>query len=84
MLPGTTPVANLFMSGDWIITRHGSWSQEKAYVTGLEAANRVIGQFGLGTPAPIIAIEPDEPHIDFARTANRALRDWVSRFLPSL
>jgi len=28
------------MSGDWIVTRHGSWSQEKAYVTGLEAANQ--------------------------------------------
>ncbi|WP_415354700.1 hydroxysqualene dehydroxylase [Leptolyngbya sp. FACHB-1624] len=84
MLSGTTSIANLLMSGDWIITRHGSWSQEKAYVTGLEAANRVIEQFRMGSPAPIIPVEPDEPHIDIARTTNRMLRDWASRVLPSL
>jgi uncharacterized protein with NAD-binding domain and iron-sulfur cluster len=42
LLPTTTSLANVFMSGDWIVNRHGSWSQEKAYVTGLEAANQVI------------------------------------------
>jgi uncharacterized protein with NAD-binding domain and iron-sulfur cluster len=84
MLLGKTSLANLFMSGDWIITRHGSWSQEKAYVTGLEAANRVIEQLGVGTPAQIIGVEPDEPHIEFARTANRALRQWTSQVLPPL
>ncbi|MBD1866864.1 FAD-dependent oxidoreductase [Cyanobacteria bacterium FACHB-471] len=84
MLPGKTSLSNLFMSGDWIITRHGSWSQEKAYVTGLEAANRVIEQFGVGTSALIIEVEPDEPHIEFARSTNRALRDWTSQFLPPL
>ena len=37
-MPGCfTSIPNLFMSGDWIVTRHGSFSQEKAYVTGLEA-----------------------------------------------
>lgn len=84
MLSGETRVSNLFMSGDWIITRHGSWSQEKAYVTGLEAANRVIGQFKRGTPAAIIPVERDEPHIELARTANRTLRDWLSPLLPIL
>jgi len=84
MLPSKTSLSNLFMSGDWVITRHGSWSQEKAYVTGLEAANRVIQRLGIGTPAQIIAIEPDEPHITLARTANRTLRNWSDRFLPSL
>lgn len=84
MLSGETKVSNLFMSGDWIITRHGSWSQEKAYVTGLEAANRVIKQFKQGMPAPIIPVERDEPHIEFARTANRTLRNWLSPLLPIL
>ena len=84
MLPGRTSLANLFMSGDWITTRHGSWSQEKAYVTGLEAANRVIEQLGVGMPAQIIEVEPDEAHIEGARVLNRALRDWTSRFLPPL
>jgi len=82
MLRGKTAVSNLFMSGDWIITGHGSWSQEKAYVTGLEAANGVIEQLRVGMPAPIIPVEPDEPHIEVARTANRTLRDWSSCLLP--
>ncbi|PLZ78018.1 hydroxysqualene dehydroxylase, partial [Fischerella thermalis] len=46
MLPAKTSVKNVFMSGDWIISCHGSWSQEKAYVTGLEAANLVISHLG--------------------------------------
>lgn len=79
MLPGTTSVSNVFMSGDWIITRHGSWSQEKAYVTGLEAANRVIERLGVGTPATILPIEPDEPHIQLARLANRTFRTWTDQ-----
>ncbi|MDJ0598352.1 MAG: FAD-dependent oxidoreductase, partial [Crocosphaera sp.] len=33
LLPAKSPIANLYLSGDWVITRHGSWSQEKAYVT---------------------------------------------------
>ncbi|MBD1821077.1 FAD-dependent oxidoreductase [Cyanobacteria bacterium FACHB-DQ100] len=84
MLSGTTSIGNLFMSGDWIITRHGSWSQEKAYVTGLEAANQVINQLGVGKPAEIIPIEPDEPHIAALRSANRTLRDLTSSFVPPL
>jgi uncharacterized protein with NAD-binding domain and iron-sulfur cluster len=81
LLSAQTSIPNLFMSGDWIVTRHGSWSQEKAYVTGLEAANLVIEQFGIGTKANIIPVEPDEPHIQFARTINRTFRDW-GKFLP--
>lgn len=77
MLPRTTPINNLFMSGDWIINRHGSWSQEKAYVTGLEAANSVIERFKLGVPASIIPVEPDEPHIQWGRSFNQAIR-WLT------
>ena len=84
MLPGTTPIANLFMSGDWIITQHGSWSQEKAYVTGLEAANRAIAHLGQGTPAAILPVEPDEPHIQLGRQLNRLVRAWGDRFLPQI
>ncbi|MGI0486493.1 hydroxysqualene dehydroxylase [Pantanalinema rosaneae CENA516] len=82
MLSGTTSIANLWMSGDWIVTQHGSWSQEKAYVTGLEAANRVIAQFGRGTPARIFPIEPDEPHIQLARQVNQTVRTWTDQWLP--
>lgn len=74
LLPGRTSFSNVFMSGDWIVNRHGSWSQEKAYVTGLEAANRVIDRFG-GEKASILPVEPDEPHIQLARSLNRTVRN---------
>lgn len=82
MLPNTTPIDNLYMSGDWIVTHHGSWSQEKAYVTGLEAANSVIRQCGRGQFAEILPIEPDEPHIQLARTVNQEVRHWSKALLP--
>ncbi len=83
LLPGKTSFSNVFMSGDWIVTRHGSWSQEKAYVTGLEAANRVIEQFGQGQPASIIPIVPDEPHIQAARVLNKGIRSITQQVLPN-
>ncbi|KAM0949815.1 putative phytoene desaturase (zeta-carotene-forming) [Dioscorea sansibarensis] len=73
MMRGSTSFPNLFMAGDWIVTRHGSWSQEKAYVTGLEAANRVVDYFGDGSFAKVIAVEEDEPHIETLRSINRRL-----------
>ncbi|MFM7425760.1 MAG: FAD-dependent oxidoreductase [Elainella sp.] len=83
MLPVQTDIPNLFLSGDWVISRHGSWSQEKAYVTGLEAANAVIERFGKGQPAQVIPVEPDEPHIQAMRMLNRHLRE-ISQFLPPI
>jgi uncharacterized protein with NAD-binding domain and iron-sulfur cluster len=80
MLPAKTSIDNVFMSGDWIITRHGSWSQEKAYVTGLEAANLVVERFGKGTKAEIIPIEADEPHIQMMRSLNSKLRNLSNIF----
>ncbi len=82
LLPRDTSFANVFMSGDWVITRHGSWSQEKAYVTGIEAANAVMQYCGQGTLAPVIPIEPDEPHIQQARSLNRNLRQFANSVLP--
>ena len=81
LLSAKTDIPNFYMSGDWIVTRHGSWSQEKAYVTGLEAANLVVEEFGIGTKANIMPIEADEPHIKIARTINKTVRDWT-QFLP--
>lgn len=80
LLPATTSFDNLFMAGDWIVTGHGSWSQEKAYVTGLEAANRVIAALGQGQPAEILPVIPDEPHIQALRAVNR----WVQQGLQGL
>lgn len=78
-MPGChTVVPNLFMAGDWIVTRHGSFSQEKAYVTGLEAANAVMDLTKASSPrAPIIPIEADEPHIAAGRRVVKAVREVV-------
>ena len=78
LLPSQASIPNLFMSGDWIVNRHGSWSQEKAYVTGLEAANQVIAQLGQGQPAQIIPVEPDEPHVQLGRSLLRFTRSFTS------
>ena len=66
----------------WIITNHGSWSQEKAYVTGLEAANLVVERFGIGKKARIIPVEADELHIQWARTINKNIRSLGENLLP--
>ena len=81
-LPAKSPIPNLYLSGDWITTRHGSWSQEKAYVTGLEAANLVIQQLG-GEPVNIIPVEVDEPHIQVSRIVNQTLRKMFNDFFPN-
>jgi len=82
MLPAQTSINNVFMSGDWIVNRHGSWSQEKAYVTGLEAANLVISRLKGGQQAEIIPVEPDEPHIQGLREINQTVRSLAETFLP--
>ena len=81
MLPARTSFANVFMSGDWIITRHGSWSQEKAFVTGLEAANMAISYLGEGQLANILPVEADEVHIQALRQLNNGFRD-IKKLLP--
>ncbi|TAE57599.1 MAG: FAD-dependent oxidoreductase [Nostocales cyanobacterium] len=82
MLPATTSLKNLFMSGDWIITRHGSWSQEKAFVTGLEAANLTIDHLGTGKKANILPVEKDENHIQLLRNINQNIRNIGKSILP--
>ncbi|XP_059647437.1 uncharacterized protein LOC132293823 isoform X2 [Cornus florida] len=87
MMRGSTSFPNLFLAGDWIVTRHGSWSQEKSYVTGLEAANRVVDHLEEGTFAKIIPVEEDEPHIKALRNLNRNLNEirtqlpWSNYFI---
>ncbi|KAJ9522148.1 hypothetical protein QJQ45_005136 [Haematococcus lacustris] len=48
--------------------------QERAYVTGLTAANLVISRLGQGQPAHILNVEPDEPHVAAAKEVVKQLR----------
>jgi uncharacterized protein with NAD-binding domain and iron-sulfur cluster len=82
MLPTKTSFNNVFMSGDWITSRHGSWSQEKAFVTGLEAANLVVSYLGEGAYANILPVEADEAHIQAARNINNTVRGIGKSIVP--
>ena len=57
--------------GDLVKSRHGSWSQEKAYVVGLEAANAILGR-----PAEhgIVPLDEDEPHVAAGRKVSVRVR----------
>ncbi len=81
-LPAKTSFKNVWMSGDWIVNRHGSWSQEKAYITGLEAANLVINQFNQGKNAEIIPIVQDEAHIQALRNVNQSFKSLSNLMFP--
>ncbi|KAL3787824.1 hypothetical protein ACHAW5_003576 [Stephanodiscus triporus] len=67
----SSSILNVYFCGDLVRSRHGSWSQEKAFVTGIEAANSILGRKeGTG----IVPLSPDEPHVAVGRTAVRAAK----------
>lgn len=68
-----------------IKTSHGSFSQEKALVTGYEAANAALDFLGYDEASHkrIISVEEDEPHIVLARRAYKLgerIRDGANPF----
>lgn len=58
-------LSNVYFAGDLVRTRHGSWSQEKAYVTGIEASNCIRGK---SLSEGVIPLPKDEPHVALGRT----------------
>jgi uncharacterized protein with NAD-binding domain and iron-sulfur cluster len=64
-------LANVHFAGDLVRTRHGSWSQEKAFVTGIEAANLIRGK---KSDDGVIPLPKDEPHVAFGRSAVSTFR----------
>mmetsp|Transcript_16290 Transcript_16290/g.41068 ORF Transcript_16290/g.41068 Transcript_16290/m.41068 type:complete len:276 (+) Transcript_16290:2-829(+) len=70
---------NLHYVGDYVRTDHGSWSQEKAYVTGIEAANAVMGR----RVCEVVPLKEAEPHVAAGSSAVSAVRS-VFPFLPSI
>ncbi|KAJ7538182.1 hypothetical protein O6H91_11G037300 [Diphasiastrum complanatum] len=74
----STSFHNVFMAGDWLQQGPGSHgarglSQEKAYVTGLQAANAVSEKLGISFRAKILNVEPDEIHIAAAKYVRKYL-----------
>ena len=67
-------IGNAYFVGDLVRTRHGSWSQEKAFVTGIEAANLICGRdIGDG----VIPLPADEVHVAAGRTVLSAFKQLV-------
>ncbi|MCO5601895.1 hypothetical protein L7F22_056021 [Adiantum nelumboides] len=79
-MPSTcTSLDNVFMAGDWLKqgpSSHGAkgLSQEKAYVTGLQAANAAASYLGLPIKIPIVEVEEDEPQFAAAKSVARQFR----------
>jgi len=72
-----TSFGNVMLAGDWVKgVQHGAngLSQERAWVTGLAAANLVVAELGQGRAAEILQVEPDEPHIAAAKEINSQLK----------
>lgn len=86
-----TSFQNLFLAGDWVKgVDHGAngLSQERAYITGLLAANKVIERLKTGSKAKVLDVEPDEPHIAGLKAINQEVKKQIrglgleSVFLP--
>jgi uncharacterized protein with NAD-binding domain and iron-sulfur cluster len=71
----SSAIPNAFFVGDLVRTRHGSWSQEKAFVTGLEAANAILGR---PISEGIVPLKADEAHVAAGRQVVAAARGLLS------
>jgi uncharacterized protein with NAD-binding domain and iron-sulfur cluster len=60
----SSDIGNLYFAGDIVRSRHGSWSQEKAFVTGIEAANAILGK---SPTANILPMAADELHVQLGK-----------------
>jgi len=83
--PLETTVPNLVCAGDWVRMgerEHGAKGlcQERAFVSGLEAANALArnGQLGLnGKQSLVMPIRDDQPQVVAGRKANKLVADAV-------
>ena len=57
--------------------------QERAYVSGLTAANLVVRRLDAGVEAKVLPVEADEPHIVVARQANKLFKSALEAVLPA-
>lgn len=83
--PLKSSLPNLVCAGDWVRMgerEHGAKGlcQERAYVSGIEAANALVRANVLGTARnrkqhPVIPIREDEPQVKVGRQVNSLLQD---------
>jgi uncharacterized protein with NAD-binding domain and iron-sulfur cluster len=73
-------IPNTFFVGDLVRSRHGSWSQEKAFVTGIEAANKIIGN---ESNKGVIPLSQDEVHVAAGRKAVELAKSIITQGNPA-
>uniref|UniRef100_A0A7S0HWJ1 Amine oxidase domain-containing protein n=1 Tax=Hanusia phi TaxID=3032 RepID=A0A7S0HWJ1_9CRYP len=88
--PLKTSLSNLVCAGDWVRMgdrEHGAKGlcQERAYVSGLEAANVLESEGVLGRATRfkshrVIPIREDEPQVVLGRIANKQVMDVLAKF----
>ena len=74
-------IPNLMIAGDYVKgLDHGAngLSQERAFVSGLSAANLVVANLGVGEKAEILPVEAEEAHIAAAKAANKQVQGVLS------
>jgi len=71
----SSSVTNLFFAGDIVRSRSGVWSQEKAFVTGMEAANKILGN---SIEKDILPLPSDELHVKLGKNLVAFARKLVS------
>mmetsp|Transcript_19537 Transcript_19537/g.54505 ORF Transcript_19537/g.54505 Transcript_19537/m.54505 type:complete len:437 (+) Transcript_19537:1-1311(+) len=76
----SSEIPNVYFAGDLVKTRHGSWSQEKAYVTGIEAANAILER---RQNHGIVPLDPDEFHVALGRRAVSTFQKILGKGDPS-
>jgi uncharacterized protein with NAD-binding domain and iron-sulfur cluster len=69
--PRSESLRNLLYAGDVVRSDHGSWSQEKAFVTGRQAANLVMGR---PVDHGVLPVEDDEAHVQLGRLGLQLVR----------
>lgn len=60
----SSDLSNVFFAGDLVKTTHGAWSQEKAFVTGRQAANLIARR---DVDADVLPVGKDEMHVQLGR-----------------
>jgi isorenieratene synthase len=74
-------IVGLHLAGDWTTADWSVWMMERAVVSGLRAANRVLGSHGLPA-APIVRLDPEGPLLVAARWLARGIRRLAHRHVP--
>lgn len=86
--PLETAVRNLVCAGDWVRLgkrEHGAKGlcQERAYVSGLQAANALMAKGALGECQQehvVVPIRDDQPQVVLGRQVNKAVQDFLNPF----